>query len=264
MRFGSAENNTVGSLGRYIAGVAASLLLASCSSVTLSPAAIATADVPEDERRDVVTDWREAVVIANEFLASEWRWTLPPGHYELDDQIGMTFVGEQGCWPIAVRCTTWGDLCVAIGFSAQEREDGFVVGEAGKERDRLVDNSLFVFPDSGWGMPPHEIADLILHETTHTVWREGTIGFWNGVSYYLETLFLFRYSNHSDERRPNGTDEEFGWFWLTKSQPEYAHDAAFAEYVKAHRASEHDTCRHGPFDELLPAAPLPELRDGGR
>jgi hypothetical protein len=123
----------------------------------------------------------------------------------------MRFVTAAGVWPITVRCTTWGDVVVWFGFAAQEREDGFVVGSMAPERDRLVDNSLFV-NGSGWRKPASDVADLVLHETTHVVWREGTIGFWNGVAYYLETIFLFRYSNHSAERRANATDEEFDWF----------------------------------------------------
>ena len=203
--------------------------------------------VSQEERREIVATWREATERANAFLASPYRRTLPAGRYEFDDRDGMRFVTAAGTWPIAVRCTTWGDLCVACGFAAQEREDGFVVGSRGRARDRLVDNSLFVSGWGGWRASSDGVADLILHETTHVVWREGTVGFWNGVSYYLEALFLFRYANHSDERRPNATDEEFGWF-AAAQQP---------DSIAAHLAQESDTCRHGPFTEPIPPAPLP-------
>ena len=38
----------------------------------------------------------------NEFLASDWRRTLPAGRFELAPD-GMRFVTAQGTWPIAVR-----------------------------------------------------------------------------------------------------------------------------------------------------------------
>src|SRR6185369_12433586 len=123
-----------------------------CGGVPLTPAAISGAPVPEDVRRDVVATWREAVALANDFLASPFRATLPAGRFELADDAGMRFVTNAGSWPIAVYCTTWGDVCVAFGFAAQEREWGFVVGSMAPERDRLVDNSLFVYA-SGWRKP---------------------------------------------------------------------------------------------------------------
>jgi hypothetical protein len=237
-----------------------------CSGVPLTPAAISGAPVPEDVRRDVVATWREAVALANDFLASPFRATLPAGRFELADDAGMRFVTDAGSWPIAVYCTPWGDVCVAFGFAAQEREWGFVVGSMAPERDRLVDNSLFVYA-SGWRKPARDVADLVLHETTHVVWREGTIGFWNGVAYYLETIFLFRYSNHSDERRANATDEEFAWFFgdrelRSAGAPFDAADAAvqiaaLQEARARHLTEERDTCRHGPFEEAPPAPPEP-------
>jgi hypothetical protein len=48
---------------------------------------------------------------------------------------------------------------------------------------------------------------VILHETTHVVFRHGTVGFWNGVAYYLEAIFLFRANDHSAERRPHDASE---------------------------------------------------------
>jgi hypothetical protein len=255
------------------AAAARALLLATlpgagggCGGVPLTPAAISGAPVAEDVRRDVVATWREAVALANEFLASPFRATLPAGRFELADDAGMRFVTDAGAWPITVRCTTWGDVVVWFGFAAQEREDGFVVGSMAPERDRLVDNSLFV-NGSGWRKPASDVADLVLHETTHVVWREGTIGFWNGVAYYVETIFLFRYSNHSDERRANATDEEFAWFLgdrqLRAADTPFgaagaaAAIAALQEARARHLLEGRDTCRHGPFDAPPPAAPEP-------
>jgi len=242
---------------RSCAALLPALALSACANVAITPAAILRLDdavVPAEERRARLATWREAVAIANGFLASEWRRTLPAGRFELDDELGMSFVTEHGTWPIEVRCTTWGDLCVATGFAAQERERGFVVGETGEERDRLVDNSLFE-SGTGWIRPASSIADLILHETTHTVWREGTVGFWNGVAYYLEAIFLLRAQHHSDERLPHGTDHEFAWWLVARDEPEAAAHPGFQQYVADHYATPQEHCRHGPFETGPPAPP---------
>lgn len=171
----------------------------------------------------------------------------------------MRFVTPLGTWPIAVRCNWWGDVCVACGFAAQEREYGFVVGEREPERDRLVDNSFFQYGD-GARKPAYELAELFLHETTHVVWREGTVGFWNGVSYYLEAIFLFRYSNHSDERKARGTGEEFTWWNMHRELiasvgPELAQGVL--DFRACHLLEAHDDCAHGPFPDPPPPAPIP-------
>jgi hypothetical protein len=212
--------------------------------------AIERADAPEEIRRDAVAKWREAIALANDFLASDWRCTLPGGRFELDDERGMRFVSAAGTWPIEVRCNRYGDLCVATGFAAQEREYGFVVGEIDPERDRAVDNSFFC-TSSGWRRPAQDVADLILHETTHVVWRHGTVGFWNGVAYYLEAIFLFRTNDHSAERRPHATGEEFAWFCLAR---EYGEDSARVTrpMLADHRTAARPLCEHGAFpDEPL-------------
>jgi hypothetical protein len=239
--------------------VAAGLLgAAGCATTVVTPAEIRRAAVDEAARAAVIATWREAVDLANGFLGSPSRRTLPPGRFELDDELGMSFVTPHGTWPIAVHCNGWGDVCVATGFAAQEREYGFVVGEVPPERDRAVDNSLFA-TGSGWRKPADSVARLILHETTHVVWRHGTVGFWNGVAYYLEAIFLFRYADHSDERRPNATDEEFTWWYLERDFARHGEVAlsALHEVRDEHLAAEHDGCRHGPFEDPLPTAPVP-------
>jgi len=246
---------------RPLAASAALLLLggAGCRSVELTPAAVERALVEAPAPARAAATWRKAVALANEFLASAQRRTLPEGRFELSEGAGMRFVTNAGAWPITVCCTTWGDVCVAFDFAAQEREWGFVVGSKEPGRDRLVDNSLFV-GSGGMRLTASGVAHLILHETTHVVWREGTVGFWNGVSYYLESIFLFRYSNHSDERGPNATDEEFDWF-LNERALRVAGDAARLDtllpYIERHLGEAHDTCRHGPFEEAPPAPPEP-------
>src|SRR6185295_12840861 len=154
-------------------------LTTACSSVAITPASIQKADAPEESRRSTIVALREGTLLANEFLESPFRDTLPKGRFELDDVKGLRFIDDAGAWPIEIECTTWGDLCTLCGFAAQEREWGFVIGSMKPARDRRIDNSLFVSA-SGWREPPRAVADLILHETTHVVWREGTVGFWNG------------------------------------------------------------------------------------
>jgi hypothetical protein len=109
--------------------------------------------------------------------------------------------------PVEVRVTTWGGVGARLGFAAQERSWGFVVGRRG-EGDPLVANSLFRDAGDDWRHRVR-VAALILHEATHVVYDVGTVGFWKGLAYYLEALFLFRYRNHSGERAPFATTEEF-------------------------------------------------------
>jgi len=186
----------------------------------------------------------------NEFLASDWRRTLPAGRFELDDESGMRFVTAAGTWPISVHCNWYGDLCVATGFAAQEREYGFVVGEVDPERGRAIDNTLLCM-SSGERMEPLDVAELILHETTHVVWREGTVGFWNGVAYYLEAIFLFRTNDHSAERRPHATGEEFLWWHMSRDGDELMR-TTIREFFEQHLREDHPLCEHGPFEESPP------------
>jgi len=223
-------------------------LAAACRSAVVSPATIRAADVPAEERAAALAALEQGVVLANEFLASPYRLTLPPGRFELDDD-GMRFVTAGGERPIEVRCTTWGDLCVGFGFAAQERSWGFVVGAREPARDRRVDNTLLRDSD-GEVKSPADVAELTLHETTHVVYGDGTVGFWNGVAYYLEAVFLFRYSKHSAERRPFATSHEFGYFRFERdSRPE--NRGFVREAFLEHLAEPSKRCRHG---ELPPGA----------
>lgn len=220
-------------------------LAAGCSSTVVTPASIAAADVPEDVRVAERAKWTSAVEIANEFLASPYRRTLPAGRYELAE-TGMSYVSERGTWPIEVRCSTWGDNVVAFGYRAQEREYGFVVGKRPPNRDRSVDNSMFVDGD-GLAHDAESIAALILHETTHVVVREGTVGFWNGVAYYLEAIFLLRSASHSAERYPHGTNEEFGFFRIDRDSDDAEPDT-WLHFLDDHIAKGGGkNCRHGPL-----------------
>jgi hypothetical protein len=94
---------------------------------------------------------------------------------------------------------------------AQERSDGFVVGSVAPHRHREIDNTLFK-SISGQSQPNQMIADLILHELTHIYFKHGTVSLPKTVLYYGEAIFLFRYHDHSMERVPFRTSDEFWAF----------------------------------------------------
>jgi hypothetical protein len=221
----------------------------------VTPATIAQANVPDDVKRAASQRLRDAVQLADEFLASDARLTLPPGRFELDDVEGTRFVTALGTWPAVGRCNTWGDVVAACGFAAQEREYGFACGARAANRDRAVDNSWLEF-DDGELKPPPFVAELLLHETTHDVFREGTVGFWNGVAYYLEAVFLLRANDHSAERHARATSEEFTWFCMRRDAKSDFERAAFDQVVADHLAQKHPHCEHGPFTEPPPPAPI--------
>lgn len=240
--------------GALLAALAALVVLvpSACRSVDVTPASLRSADAPAHERERALAVWRAAVERANAFLASPLRRTLPAGTIELADD-GMRLRTEHGAWPLRVRCTTWGDLCVRTGFAAQEREDGFVVGAAPPGRDPRTDNSLFRTSEG----EPHDagrIARLVLHEATHVVYREGTVGTWNTIAYYAEAIFLLRAASHSAERKAHATSEEFTFFAMLDAAPEDER-VALSTWIDAHLAQRAGKrCRHGPFE--VPEAPL--------
>lgn len=188
----------------------AALLLPGCASMEVTPQSLREAVAPAEDRELALANWTAAVELANGFLASPLRQTLPPGRLELHEE-GMVFHAEERAWPIRVRCTAWGDLCLLTGFIAQERSWGFVVGKEDPGADRVIDNSFLRNADGGIASAA-DIASLLLHETTHVVLRQGTVSFWKGFAYYLEVIFLFRYENHSAERQPYSTNREFAQY----------------------------------------------------
>ncbi|MEM7305100.1 MAG: hypothetical protein AAF682_00450 [Planctomycetota bacterium] len=190
------------------------LLCASCTSVQIDPESLASDDPEFVQAAETL---EAAVEAANDFLRSDARVTLPAGQLAWrDGELVFTHAG--GEVPMRLRRTTWGDLCEATGFEAQERRDGFVVGARG-EGDSRIYNSLFR-SSLGFWKQPYRIAELILHELTHVYLEEGTIGTWNSVKYYAEAIFLFRYRNHSAERNAYLTTEEFlDWWRITVQEP---------------------------------------------
>jgi hypothetical protein len=231
------------------------VLVAGCRSLEITPAVLRAEAAERPDRATALTTWTEAVHLANEFLGSSYRLTLPSGRYELDD-AGMRFVTEHRTWPIRVVSSSWGDLVVRTGFAAQEREFGFVVGSQPPKRDALVDHSFFRY-SSGELLGPVEVASLVLHETTHVVCREGTVGTWNAIAYYLEALFLLRASKHSAERHAHATSEEFRFFRLVESESDEEAKAIYRRAFEEHLADPEPFCVHGTpagIDGLVPFA----------
>jgi len=168
-------------------------------------------DSPElsaEVKAEVIGRWESAVERANAFLASESNTLMPRGSYELLGS-GLVYRTDQQDWEVTVRNTWFGDFVVFCGFTAQERSWGFVVGEVGDGTD-MVANSLFVNyfgnPRSVDGM-----AELILHETAHQVFKVGTLDFPSTLHYYWFSLFR-DHASHPDEAEPNAVSDEFSAF----------------------------------------------------
>ena len=184
--------------------------LAACVSQPITPAVLRGLGAEGEQAAERL---EHAVVIANAFLGSDARRTLPPGRLEWRGDR-LAFVHPEGEVVVDIRRTTFGDLVESFGFEAQERSDGFVVGARGEGDPRLA-NSLFV---SSFGGPKDVrwIAELILHELTHTYCGDGTVSLCGTLAYYAEAIFLLRYDDHSAERRPYATTAEFtGWAMTT-------------------------------------------------
>jgi hypothetical protein len=196
------------------------LLLCGCAAVPVTPATLVTSTDRPEERDASLKRWREAVNLCNAFLESPYRKTLPPGEIWLTDD-GMEFVADGLVRPINIRCTYWGDVLVWFGMAAQERSDGFVVGLVKSGRSRLLDNSFFKY---GTNQPNFSavMAELTLHELTHSYYQCGTVSFTKGMMYYLEAVFLFRYRNHSMERLPFKTSGEFESFYWSSIKEQAA------------------------------------------
>lgn len=236
---------------RWISVCLSTLWLTACHSVEITPDALRRDDGRSSQRVEALARWEETVGLINEFLASSWRLTLPAGRFALGGD-GMRYTTDAGCtWHIAVLSTTWGDLVVATGFRAQEDADGFVVGSvdpaSGEAPDALLDNTFFRWSNGEWH-GAHSLAELILHETTHVVFRDGTVGAFNTLGYYAVAVVTFSAADHPAEDRPRATSEEYAWFRVAlDTPPEYQH--LIAATRDEHLAVDQSNCEHGPFEE---------------
>jgi hypothetical protein len=232
--------------------------LSSCAGVLITPRTVRESKGPEEDKEAAVAAWQEAVRLANEFLASPYRHTLPSGSFSLDDE-GMHFVTPRGRWPIEVWWTPWGDFVLWTGGAAQEASYGFVVGKRptpGRNPDRVLDNSFFRNGTGGL-VQPWSMALMILHETTHIVYGVGTVGFWSSAVNYLEMIFLFRTSTNSAERRPRATGEEFMYFKFAKDAGDEPERRIAEDGFRKHMEKGGANCEHGPFSDRI-HPPLPK------
>ena len=189
------------------------MLCSGCASVSITPKDLAGGKDRMAERHSDLKRWTNAVSLCNAFLNSPERKTLPSGRIYLRDE-GMEFVSDTNRQPINVRCTGWGDWLIPFNMIAQERSDGFVVGLVPPKETRLLDNS-FLKTNKGKTNNSVIMACVILHELTHSYYHMGTVDFYHGFTYYLESIFLLRYRNHSQERVPYQTDAEF-WAFIER------------------------------------------------
>jgi hypothetical protein len=224
------------------------LLCDGCTSVAITPASVRAAKVPTEETRTSIQRWESAVRIANHFLESPYRRTMPAGKFTLDDD-GMRFQSGSAdhTWPVHVRYDVIGQVCVKLGFAAQERTDGFAVGKVPPHRSTVIDNSFFRSRD-GKEQPPHVIAGLILHEATHQILRDGTVDVPKSVAYYAEAVFLLRSRTLTAERRPYATSEEFDRFLKSYGTDAETQARMLREFEEHLAQGPTKWCRHGPFE----------------
>ena len=64
-------------------------------------------------------------------------------------------------------------------------------------------------PVSGLTQMTPDLARVLKHELTHSFYHLGTVDLYHGFTYYLESIFLLRYRNHSQEIVPYQTSKEF-------------------------------------------------------
>lgn len=162
----------------------------------------------------------QAVELANRFIDSPANHYFPPGWHLRAAEDGRIFMdadsGEGFRVHIYVSC--WGTLISSLGFSAQERADGFSVGALQDVRNRPVDvtiaNTLFFTLDGRW-RSAEWMAALLLHEMSHTlqVRVQGQTSYW--FEYYLRATILMQGGAqlHELEKVPYRVEREY-WKWL--------------------------------------------------
>lgn len=219
---------------------------ASCST-TITRESIRDSGAPAEEVEQAVALFEDAVDLANEFLASDACRTLPHGRYYWGADGSLLFLDGKEVWPIVVQNSFTGNIVTWSGFRAQERDDGFAVGSRPPKDHPAIDNSMFREVRGDW-QSVDSVARLILHETTHTWWGHGTVGYWNTVLYYGEVIFTWRTNDHSAERRPHGIDHEF-YFWRERARAAAKGDVEMLEgvdrFLEEHYATRQKNCRHG-------------------
>jgi len=177
----------------------------------ISPASVRASAAPESEQEELVRRWEAAVVAVNQFIEDGQLTELPDFQLELTEH-GMLLwrEGATEAADFAVKCTAWGRIVVASGYTAQERSWGFVVGPRG-EGEPAVANTFFrtqVAPRS-----ISSLGGLILHEAVHTVEGSGTVSFFSGLAYYWHSLFKGGSAEHPHERLAYEVEARFYAWW---------------------------------------------------
>lgn len=188
-------------------------LCAGCVSVPVSPTSLAGCATRDQSAREALDALTSGVWLANAFLDSEFRHTLPAGRIDITEECLIYRSGSLEI-PIHIRCTTFGDVLVAWDMAAQERSWGFIVGKVAGHGNRAYHNSLFYFPN-GVFAGNVTVAGIILHELTHIYLGQGLDSMENSLRYYGEAVFLFRYRSHSMERAAYRTTDEY-WSYITE------------------------------------------------
>jgi hypothetical protein len=222
------------------------LSLGSCAT-PITTESIRASGAPLEQREKALSLLEEAVFMANDFLGSAECRTLPGGSYESDQLGELSYVTPVGTWATHIENSCGGDLAVWIGFRAQERDDGFVVGSRPPDRFAEIDNSMFRTTDGSW-QSAESITRLILHETAHTIHGEGTVGVWNSIAYYAEAIFLLRASYHSAEEIPRAVEEEFMYHRHIEAARAAADEERLQSYLEAfeeHLSAGAEHCAHG-------------------
>ena len=206
--------------GRAVCFFSILLFCPACSSVKVTPEAVRKITSRREEASTSMVRWDRALQLCNDFLNSPERITLPRGKLSLAEN-GMEFKNRDTVIPMPVSCTTWGDV-VCRWYVAQERSEGFVVGFVTPKLNRVLDNTFFK-QGNGKPRPPQNMAELILHELTHSYYRVGTVSFFKGLRYYAEAALLWRYRGHTMERLPRKTTAEFWKFYRRTSARKPSH-----------------------------------------
>jgi hypothetical protein len=203
-----------------LSSIIAAIAFAGCVAVPITPNKLAVLAATDPTARSELDTWTSAVAIANEFLHSNYRHTLPEGVITMDGE-GMIFMSDKVELHTQVRATSFGNFMVHLGFAGQTRSWGFVVGKVPPRKDYLTDNSLF---RDLKGNPYGNVfvAKMILHELTHMNLGMGMDKPTVMLRAYSEAILLCRYRNHSMERLAWKTSAEFDAYINTfrKEHPE--------------------------------------------
>lgn len=169
----------------------------------------------------------QAAELANRFIDSDVNRYFPAGYHFRATQDGRLFLDSDGGdgFRVRIHVTCWGTLVAELGFSAQERADGFSVGmmrdAGGAPVDATIANSLWFNLDGSW-RDASDMAALLLHEMSHAlqVRAQGQTSYW--LEYYLRATILLQGGGriHELEKVPYRVTTEFRRWWSERNEPD--------------------------------------------